>query len=136
MLFLRDIFARCARAPDVAAGQVSRSDTDSEVGGADHFTLEMRDNPLQRFMRQVEKLADSDPAEAFRMAKFALSDRAFGPAAAGRLEAKVADLADRLEREKQALGPVFAVSALGLDRVKRPADYPFISRAFVLNHTP
>lgn len=121
MASLRDIFSFHARALPETEEHANSTETQTGADGMDSLTLEMRDNPLESFMRKIEKLIDLDPAEAFRMASHALTEKVFGAAAAARLTAKVTELAELLQRDRQ-LGLAFTKSALGLEPVKAEAS--------------
>lgn len=118
---LRAIFAFHAGDDVPAAARLRGAASETEAGGVDSLTLEFRDNPLESFMRRIDRLVDIDPAEAFRMARHALQDKTFGPAAETRLSARMTELATVLHRERE-LGAAFALSVAGV--TARPASVP------------
>lgn len=106
----------------VQAGNDSASDADRAQSGA--FTLEYRDNPFASFMRKIERMLDTDPAEALRMAQSTLADRIFEGKMAEKLLAKVDQIIDMVhkEEEKPDISGTFTKSVLHI--IARPELLP------------
>ena len=114
MFHLTPEFMRHAAALSTEQTTKNDSATDADAGGA--LTLEMRDNPFASLMRQIERLIDLDPKEAFRMAQIALLDKIFDGDLEEKLRLKLDQLIDLVHKqeEKPDISGPFAKSALNL----------------------
>lgn len=63
--------------PPALAQENHESDTNSDADQIDHLTCEYQDNPFASFIKQLELLTKTDPQEALRVLKLAITDRIF-----------------------------------------------------------
>ena len=119
MLALSDIFDRHAPLPPEAREDAEAADTDTgseaETGGL--LTLEYRDNPFASLIRRIDRLAETDPAGAFELARTALLEKTFRGRAEERLEDKLREIAVLMKPDTGGvprLGRAFVTSVLHL----------------------
>ncbi len=113
MAVITDIFGFHARGLGRAASidVAGTSNSDAETAGL--LTLEYHDDPFKSLMRKVEKLIDTDPAEALRLADGA---RRSGVFSASRMEEKLKNALNRIIEvlhQDRELGAAFTRGTLG-----------------------
>jgi N-methylhydantoinase B/oxoprolinase/acetone carboxylase alpha subunit len=71
----------------------------TEGHGVEHLTLEFNSNPFRQFIKELETLMETDPAEAVRLIDLALNDKVFDTKAqVGTLSNKREEILEILEK--------------------------------------